>query len=72
MTKTPLLSTRIICMICIKKLKNTTQIKKRKILTVFDHMIPDMENNEKLHEILNELFVRRRKLNISFLFITPS
>ena len=46
--------------------------KKRKILTVFDDMIPDMKNNEKLHEILNELFVRRRKLNISFLFITQS
>ena len=55
--------------------KNTEEYnpnKKRKILTVFDDMIPDMENNEKLHEILNELFVRRRKLNISFLFITPS
>ena len=55
--------------------KNTEEYnpnKKRKILTVFDDMIPDMENNDKLHEILNELFVRRRKLNISFLFITPS
>ena len=55
--------------------KNTEEYnpnKKRKILTVFDDMIPDIENNEKLHEILNELFVRRRKLNISFLFITPS
>ena len=55
--------------------KNTEEYnpnKKRKILTVFDDMIPDMQNNEKLHEILNELFVRRRKLNISFLFITPS
>ena len=55
--------------------KNTEEYnpnKKREILTVFDDMIPDMENNEKLHEILNELFVRRRKLNISFLFITPS
>ena len=55
--------------------KNTEEYnpnKKRKILTVFDDMIPDMENNEKLHEILNELFVRRRKLNISFLFITQS
>ena len=55
--------------------KNTEEYnpnKKRKILTVFDDMIPDMQNNEKLHEILNELFVRRRKLNISFLFITQS
>ena len=55
--------------------KNTEEYnpnKKRKILTVFDDMIPDMQNNEKLHEILNELFVRRRKLNISFIFITQS
>ena len=55
--------------------KNTEEYnpnKKQKILTVFDDMIPDMQNNEKLHEILNELFVRRRKLNISFLFITQS
>ena len=31
-----------------------------------------MHNNEKLNKIVNELFIRGRKLNISFVFITQS
>ena len=42
---------------------------KRKILFVFDEMIADMDNNEKLNKILNELFVRGRKLNIFIVLI---
>ena len=33
-------------------------------------MIANMLNNEKLNEIVTELFIRRRKLNISLVFIT--
>ena len=46
--------------------------KKHKILIVFDDMIADMINNEKLNPIVSELFIRGRKLNISIVFITKS
>ena len=46
--------------------------KKRKILLVFDDMIADMLNNKKLNPIVRGLFIRGRKLNISFIFITRS
>ena len=39
--------------------------KKRKVLIVFDDMIPDMINNKKLNPVVTELFIRGRKLNIS-------
>ena len=45
--------------------------KENKILIVFDDMIADMIHNKKLDSIVTELFIRRRKLNIS-LFITQS
>ena len=41
-------------------------------LIVFDDMITDMINNTKLNSIVTELFIRGRKLNISFVFITQS
>ena len=46
--------------------------KKRKVLIVFDDMIADMINNNKLDSIVTELFIRGRKLNISIVFITQS
>ena len=46
--------------------------KKRKILIVFDDMIPDMLTNKKLNPAVTELFIRGRKLNISLVFITQS
>ena len=46
--------------------------KKRKVLTVFDDMIPDMINNKKVNPIVTELFIRGRELNISIVFITQS
>ena len=47
-------------------------IKKRKVLIVFDDMIADMINNNKLNPIVTELFIRGRKLNISIAFIMQS
>ena len=44
--------------------------KERKLLIVFDDMIADMINNNKLNSIVTELFIRGRKLNISLVFIT--
>ena len=46
--------------------------KKRKVLIIFDDMIADMINNNKLNPIVTELFIRGRKLNISIAFITQS
>ena len=46
--------------------------KGNKILIVFDDMIANMINNKKLNSIVTELFIRGRKLNISFVFITQS
>ena len=59
-------------MIFRKTMKNTTQIKKRKILIVFDDIIAYMFSNKKLNPIVNKSFIRGRKLNISFVFITQS
>ena len=46
--------------------------KERKILIVFDDMIPDLINNKKLNSMTTELFIRGRKLNISLVLITQS
>ena len=46
--------------------------KERKILIVFDDMIANIIKNKNLNLIVTELFIRRRKLNISFVFITQS
>ena len=46
--------------------------KENKILIVFDAMIADMINNKKLNLMVTKLFIRRRKLNISLVFITQS
>ena len=55
-----------------ENIEDYNPIKKRKILIVFDDMIADMINNNKLNLIVTELFIRGRKLNISFAFITQS
>ena len=51
---------------------NTIQVKKCKTLIVFDDMIADVINNKKLNIVVTELFIRGRKLNISFVFIIQS
>ena len=42
----------------------------RKILIVFGDMFADMNTNKTFHLIAKKLFIRERKLNISFVFIT--
>ena len=46
--------------------------RKRKILIVFDDMIADIMTNNEFKAIIKELFIRRRKLNISLVFITQT
>ena len=53
-----------------ENIKECNPNKKRKILIVFDDMIDDMSTNKKLNPIVTELFIRGRKLNISFVCIT--
>ena len=55
-----------------KNIEDYNPIKKRKILIVFDDMIADMINNNKLNPIVTELFIRGRKLNIFIVVITQS
>ena len=42
---------------------------KQKILIVFDDMVGDMLRNKQLNLIVIESFIRRKKLNISPVFI---
>ena len=55
-----------------KNIEDYNPIKKRKVLIIFDDMIADMINNNKLNPIVTELFIRGRKLNISIVFIIQS
>ena len=47
-------------------------IRKRKKLIVFDDMIADIMGNKQFQAIIQELFLRCIKLNISLVFITQS
>ena len=55
-----------------KNIKDYNPITKPKVLIIFDDMIADMINNNKLNSIVTELFIRGRKLNIFIVFITQS
>ena len=55
-----------------KNIEDYNPIKKCKVLIVFDDMIADIINNNKLNPIVTGLFIRGRKLNISIVFITQS
>ena len=46
--------------------------RKRKILIVFDDMIFHVMSDKKAQQLLKELFIRCRKLNISLCFLTQS
>ena len=59
-------------MIFIKAQTNTNQLKKRKILIVFDNMIADILSNKERNPTVTELFIRGRKPNISLVLITQS
>ena len=55
-----------------KNIEDYNPIINRKVLIVFDDMVADMINNNKLNPVVTELFIRGRKLNISIAFITQS
>ena len=45
---------------------------RRKILIIFDDTIGDITTSKKFQAMIKELFIRCRKVNISFVFITQS
>ena len=55
-----------------KNIEDYNPDKGRKVLIVFDDMVADMINDEKINPIVTEWFFRGRKLNISIVFITQS
>ena len=55
-----------------KSIEEYSPGKKRKLLLVFDDTIANMVSNQNLHRVVTELFLRDRKLNISFVFIAQS
>ena len=55
-----------------KNIEDYNPDKKRKVLIIFDDMIPDMINNKNLDSVVTELFIRGRKPNISIISITQS
>ena len=56
-----LLNIQMICMMFIKILKKYNLARKLKTLIVFDDMIADIINNEKLNPVVTELFIRGGK-----------
>ena len=55
-----------------KNIKDYYPRKNREVLIVFDGMIADKINNKKLDSVVNKLFIRGTKINISIVFITQS
>ena len=56
----------------IENSNDMQDVKERQILMVFDDMIAEMINNKTLNSIVTELFIRGRKLNSAFVFISQS
>ena len=54
------------------EINDYTKKRKRKVLIVFDDMISHVMSNKKAQQVLKELFIRCRKLNISLRFLTQS
>ena len=46
--------------------------RKRKVLILFDDMISHVMSDKKAQQVLKELFIKCRKLNISLCFLTQS
>ena len=53
-------------------INNYNKNRDKKVLIVFDDMIPDIEYNKKFKRIIKELFYRARKINVSIVCITQS
>ena len=52
----------------LENIEDYNKKRKRKVLIVFDDMISHVISNKKAQQVLKELFIRCRKLNISLFF----
>ena len=55
-----------------ENLEDYNLTKKKRVLILFDYMIADMGSNRKLSPMVTDLFLRGRKVNISFLSVSQS
>ena len=53
-------------------INNYNKNRDKKVLKVFDDMIPDIEYNKNFKRIIKEFFYRARKINVSIVFIMQS
>ena len=56
----------------LSNIEDYNKKRKRKVLIVFDDMISHVMSNKKAQQVLKELFIRCRKLNISLCFLIQS
>ena len=56
----------------LSDIEDYTKKRKRKVLIVFDDMISHVMSDKKAWQILKNLFIRCRKLNISLCFLTQT
>ena len=54
----------------LEDINNYNKNRDKKVLIIFDDMIADIMRSEKFKAIVEELFIRCRKLNISIVYIT--
>ena len=56
----------------LSNIEDYNKKRRRKILIVFDDMISHVMSDKKAQQIIKDLFIRCRKLNISLCFLTQS
>ena len=56
----------------LSNIEDYNKKRRRKVLIIFDDMISHVMSDKKAQEILKDLFIRCRKLNISLCFLTQS
>ena len=56
----------------LSNIEDYNKKRRRKVLIIFDDMISHVMSHKKAQQILKDLFIRCRKLNISLCFLTQS
>ena len=56
----------------LSSIEDYNRKRKRKVLIIFDDMISHVMSDKKAQQILKDLFIRCRKLNVSLCFLTQS
>ena len=56
----------------LSNIEDYNKRRKRKVLIIFDDMVFHVMSDKKSQQILKDLFIRCRKLNISICFLTQS